>query len=326
MHGTVLALVLSLLAVHPPSSAPQEQEAAREGFRLRPGSATVPEEPVVLPMKMRGSQPGVEVWVNGEGPFFFAIDTGGQGAARVDSSLVEKLGLEAVGEVTGGDPSGRAGVSMPVVEVESLAVGDAVFEKVPALSRNYNAHGRSIARIDGILGYHLFSEHVLTLDYANQEVRIERGPFEAPEGAQLVELTNEPDGVPMVRAEIAGLAIESLWIDTGKMGGLMLPPALIEKLPLLEEPKVVGRGRSITGEFEYKRAKAEGTFTLGDFRIENPSVESAEIMQFAILGSAALAKQVVTLDPARRMLWIRTPAQEAALRAAEDEDSAPRTP
>ncbi len=330
MNATVLALALPLLAttapIGAPIGAPQDQEASPEAFRLRPGKATVPEEPVVLPMKMRGSQPGVEVWVNGEGPFFFAIDTGGQGSARVDVSLIEKLGLEVVGEVTGGDPSGRAGVSMAVVELESLLVGDAVFEDVRAISRDYNAHGRSLPRIDGILGYHLFADHVLTLDYAGKQVRIERGPLRAPKGAMLVELTNDPDSVPTARAGIAGIEIENLMIDTGKMGGLMLPPAFVEKLTLIGEPKVVGRGRTITGEFEYKRATVEGTFVLGGLRLENPGVEFAEVMKFAVLGSSTLADQVLTVDQASKTMWIRTPAREAELRAAEDEESAPRPP
>ena len=321
MNTPILALVLPLFATSAPIGAPQEQEAPSESLRLRPGKATVPEEPVLLPMKMRGPQPGVEVWVNGEGPFFFAIDTGGQGAARVDVSLIEKLGLEVVGEATGGDPSGRAGVSMAVVELESLLVGDAVFENVRALSRDYNAHGRSLPRIDGILCYHLFADHVLTLDYAGRQVRVERGPLRAPKGARLVELTNEPDYVPSVRAEIGGIEIETLMIDTGKMGGIMLPPSFVEKLTLLGEPKVVGRGRTITGEFEVKSAAVEGTFVLGSLRLENPAIELAEIMKIAVLGSSVLAKQVVTFDPTRKTLWIRTPEQEAGLRAAEDEDS-----
>lgn len=64
-------------------------------------------EPVVeVPMKYRGSMPAVEVFVNGKGPFLFAIDTGGQGQARADVSLVGTLGLKKVDEVLAGDGSG----------------------------------------------------------------------------------------------------------------------------------------------------------------------------------------------------------------------------
>jgi hypothetical protein len=38
--------------------------------------------------------------VNGKGPFLFLIDTGGQGQARADVSLVQRLGLSTVGQST----------------------------------------------------------------------------------------------------------------------------------------------------------------------------------------------------------------------------------
>jgi len=270
-------------------------------------------------MKMRGQQPGVEVWVNGEGPFFFAIDTGGQGSARVDSSLVDRLELEVVGEAQGGDPSGRKTVTMPIVELESIQVGDARFEGVRALSRSYNRPGTPPPAIDGILGYHLFDQGVLTLDFARKQVRIERGPLAAPPGAELIELTGDPDGVPAVSAKIGERTLESLWIDTGKMGGLLLPPSVADTLTWLEPPQVVGRARTVTGELEIHRGRAKETFTLGACRLETPQVEFSDVIPAAILGAGALADQVVSFDPTRKKVWIRTPEQEAALRAAKSE-------
>lgn len=317
-----MSTLLTAIILTAPLLPPQEPPVRQESLQLRPGLTEVLEEPVVLPMKKRGQQPGVEVWVNGEGPFFFAIDSGGQGSARVDSTLLDKLKLEKVGEAQGGDPSGRQTVKMPIVKVESITVGDAAFESVHALSRSYNRPGTGLPHIDGILGYHLFDQHVLTLDYANEEVRIERGPLKAPKGAKLLELTNDPDSVPSVTAKLAGKAIEKLMIDTGKMGGIMMPPAVVETLTLLGEPQVVGRGRTITGEIEIKRAQVKGSFELGHLRLEDPPIEFSDIMKAAVLGSGTLQDQVITFDPTRKKVWIRTPAQEAAPRAAEGKKGA----
>ncbi len=194
MFSTIAtALALSLL---PP--APQDDAA----FSLRPERVTLPDEAVVVEMKMRGVMPAVEVMVNGEGPFLFAIDTGGQGAARADVTLVEELGLETFEGPMGSDGSGRPGTPMLAMRLEVIEFGGARFEGVPALSRDYN-RSPSLPKIHGILGIHLFESAVLTLDYPGRKVRFEGGPVEFPNGAQVLKLTSEPDSVPTVPLEIA---------------------------------------------------------------------------------------------------------------------------
>ena len=316
LRGTLLWALCCTIAAATAPPAPQDAQGEPEALRLRPGRAIVPETPVDLPMTMRGQQPAVEVFINDEGPFLFAIDTGGQGAARVDSSLLEKLGLEVIGQVQGSDPSGRQTVGMDRVRLASIRVGDAVFEDVQALSRDYNSRARGLPHIDGILCYHLFSEHVLTLDYPGRRVAIERGPLAAPAGAEFLPLTNQPDATPAIRANIAGVDVEHLLIDSGKMGGIMVPDSIVERLPLRGEPVVVGRARSITGEFEIKRAQLDGLVSFGAVRIEDPHLEFSGIMESTIIGSGALAKYRLTLDPAQNKAWIRTPEREKELREA----------
>ena len=66
-----------------------------------------------------------------------------------------------------------------------IQVRPALTVQVRALSRSYNRPGSPLPRIDGVLGYHLFNRHVLTLDYARGEVRIERGPLPLDEAIGL---------------------------------------------------------------------------------------------------------------------------------------------
>src|SRR5205085_11759216 len=108
--------------------------------------------------------PTVQVMVNGKGPFLFGLDTGGAGSLRIDSTLAAKLGLEKVGQVRGGDPSGKNTRLMDVVSIGSVEVGGAKFEGMTAAVRSYNERRRD-EPIDGILGFTLFRERLLTLDY-----------------------------------------------------------------------------------------------------------------------------------------------------------------
>ena len=93
------------------------------------------QKPVLdVPMLFRGATPAVEVSVNGKGKFLFAIDTGAQGTARVDSTLVERLGLKVTGQVNASDGSGQNVRSLDVVKLDSISIGDVQFRDVEALT------------------------------------------------------------------------------------------------------------------------------------------------------------------------------------------------
>ena len=111
-------------------------------------SAFAQTKSVELPMKFRDGMPAIEVMVNGKGPFLFAIDTGGQGDARADESLVKTLGLKKVGEVQAGDSSGKT-IPLDMVGIDSIKIGELEFKNLEALSRGYNSRSRT--KIDGIL-------------------------------------------------------------------------------------------------------------------------------------------------------------------------------
>ena len=67
-----------------------------------------PKFPIEIPMRIEGGMFAIELTVNGKGPFLFAIDTGAEGGPRLDSSLMEKLGLKSSGQMR--EAIHRAGV------------------------------------------------------------------------------------------------------------------------------------------------------------------------------------------------------------------------
>lgn len=85
--------------------------SAQTSDTVIPLSSTV----VDLPMRFRGPEPAIEVMVNGQGPFLFAIDTGATDQARIDSSLLERLGLRVSGSDRVGDGSGGTGLKVRTV-------------------------------------------------------------------------------------------------------------------------------------------------------------------------------------------------------------------
>lgn len=224
---------------------------------------------VELPMKFRDGEPVIEVMVNGKGPFLFAIDTGGQGELRADTSLVEKLGLKKVGEVIVGDPSGKNNQTSDVVGIDSIKLGDIEFSNLEASTRDYNR--RPGMKIDGILCFELFKKHLLTLDYAAKIVRLEEGSLPQANGKDILNFEN-PRGIPVVKLGVGNQTIDA-HIDSGNAnGGFVFPTERIEKLQLASESRVVGKAQTVTNIFEIKEVKLKDTIRFGSFEYPEPTV------------------------------------------------------
>src|SRR5437773_6515495 len=89
----------------------------------------------VAPMQFRGLMPVIEVNLNGQGPFVFAIDTGGGMQADIDPLIATQLKLEPLGKVRSGDPSGLNDKELGITRIASIAFGGAEFSNVTALVR-----------------------------------------------------------------------------------------------------------------------------------------------------------------------------------------------
>jgi CubicO group peptidase (beta-lactamase class C family) len=266
-----------------------------------PPKVTVPPEGVTVEMQKAGHLPAVRVMVNGQGPFLFGIDTGARGAARIDSALAAQLGLEVIGQVRAGDPSGRNTRLMNLVRVGSLEIGGARFEGIEAAVRDYNER-RVGAPIDGILGFGLFQELLLTLDYPAGKVRIERGALPPPDGGDVIPIRVDR-GIPSIDLVVDSLHVDAD-VDAGSMGGFSLPDRLIERLPLDSAPRVVGHARTVSNEFDIKAARLKGSLRIGGREFANPTLEFQPIFAMGNVGSRVLRDFAVTFDQAnRRMRW-----------------------
>jgi hypothetical protein len=259
---------------------------------------------VDMPMLSRGTSPAVNVMVDGKGPYLFLIDTGGQGEARADSSLVADLGLAAVGRDVSGDGSGRNNRILDRVVLDRLDVGGVEFRNVPALSRDYN-RSPSIPRIAGILGYNLFKDYLLVLDFPGRRVRLEKGALPPADGKTILDY-EAPYDTPIVEMSMGGFRLLAD-VDSGDLGGISFPKTLAEMLPRTTEPRLVGTGRSISNEFEVREVKLRGNLRIGEHEIADPTIRFNDVHDNINLGAAFLANYVVTFDQRNRRVRIVAP-------------------
>ena len=171
-------------------------------------------------MEVTHGRPYVMVTINGRGPFRFIIDTGTGGDAIVTSELAAQLDLPLVGEARLNDPTGQGGQSAPVRKMDTLRVAGIEFYSVKAVE---HALPVGDGACQGMLGFTLFRDFLLTLDYVNGRLVLAEGEL-TPDGEKSVLPFRMPDGVPIARLKIGNRDIEAQ-IDSGG-AGLSLPDSM----------------------------------------------------------------------------------------------------
>lgn len=256
-------------------------------------------------IQFRGVAPAIEIKINGQGPFIFSIDTGGGMQADIDTALAEKLKLPKNGTVRGGDPSGRNVREFETVSVDSIAVGEVVFRNITAMTREQRLTP-NYPKVDGVLGFALFTDYLLTLDYPGKQVRLSRGDLPAANGADVLTFES-PRRIPVVDITIGTMKVKA-HVDAGNMvGGFILPSELVEKLRLSSPVITIGRARTVNNEIEVKEVRLQDTIKLGKFSYEQPKINFPAIANEANIGFRVLREYALTFDQKnKRMKLERT--------------------
>ena len=217
----------------------------------------------VARMQFRGLMPVIEVKLNGQGPYAFTIDTGAGMQADIDTSVAAQLKLQPNGKVLNGDPSGENDREVDTARIDSIAFGGAEFRNVTAVIRPQRIT-RDYPDVDGILGFALFTDYLLTLDYPAMQVRLARGALPAANGADVLSFEIE-NRIPVIEVAIGKIRVRA-HVDSGNfVAGFILPEELVEQLQLLSQPVVVGRARSVSNQIEIKQAQLRDTIQIGRY-------------------------------------------------------------
>ena len=251
-----------------------------------------------VPMTFQGPIPVVEVMINGKGPFHFTVDTGGGIQASVESAVAAQLNLKPNGRAMGGDPSGRNGRMFDTVLVDSLSVGGVEFRNVTALSRQPRT-GPNLPGVDGILGFGLFTDYLLTLDYPGQQLRLARGELPAANGADILRFENSRV-IPIVEVSIGDMKVKA-HIDSGNIvGNFLLPTELVDKLKLASPAVTVGRAHTVSNDVEIKQATLSDSIKLGSVEFKQPTITFPTPANEMNIGLKTLREFSVTFDQKNR--------------------------
>ncbi len=258
-------------------------------------------------MEVTHGKPYVMVTVNGKGPFRFLVDTGTGGDAIITSELATQLDLPVAGEARLSDPSGQGGQSAPLRRIDTLSLAGVDFHAIKAVEHSLPVGDGAC---QGMLGFTLFRDFLLTLDYVNGRLILAGGELQS-DGDKSVLSFRMPDGVPIARLTIGSHEVDAQ-IDSGG-AGLSLPEHLVSQLRLTESPTLFASGQSLSTRFQIKVAKLANDVRLGDVTLDQPWVEINPAFPLANFGSCPMQHFIITFDQENHLVRLDGPRKRITL-------------
>lgn len=230
------------------------------------------ERAVAVPADLRNHVLFVNVIVNGQGPFRVFVDTGSsftlfspELAAAVKAQPVPDDDDTTTAFNALGDP-----LMVPRVLFDSVELGGVRFEGVIAgilsMTRFTQLDGQ---RVDGVLGFSLFSEVFLGLDYPGHRLLLGPGWPEDLPPLRAEMAVHEHSEVPFIAAGLQDKSFE-VEIDSGSNGSLHLPTELASSLSWKAEPRPGPLIEAIDEETRDYLGRLNGRLTLGSLVLPEP--------------------------------------------------------
>ncbi len=188
-------------------------------------------------------------------------------------------------------------INLSVVKLSLLRLGGKAFVNVPLVvtdfSRFTSVDG---VQIDGLLGFQLFRNWRLTLDYAAGQMRLD------PTNAPLVSVGTEVpyalrEETPYVTLTLQGRPLDFI-LDTGNGGSLDFPAEQLG-LQFVSPPWSGGLTATLAGNRTNRLARLAGTLELGGTEFIEPTVTGMPDNRFYV-GGEILEHFTVTFDPLRQ--------------------------
>jgi predicted aspartyl protease len=248
-------------------------------------------------MDQRYGKPYVMVTINGRGPYRFILDTGTGGEVLITPELAAELALPATGKATLSDPSGEGSKKVPIVLIDTLELAGVQFSTVEAVEHTLNAEA---GQADGLLGFALFRDYLLTLDFPNRRVRLSTGEL-TTDGEKTVLPFSMVSGVPVMQLRLSDDVNVQALLDSGG-AGLEIPEQVAARLKYDVDPVVFAVGRSICTTFQIKSAKLGTDVKLGRYTFTHPVVQIHSAFPEANFGSWAMRGFAITFDQENQLV------------------------
>jgi hypothetical protein len=265
---------------------------------------------IELPMQFVGGLVVVET-AGEDGPWRFLIDTGSSTCLVSPEYAIRHLKKPLTPnapKVWLRDASGRAAAAESVL-LDRIDFGPANFQNVRALVFDCREISDHLGiTIDGVLGFSLFSNARLTLDYLNRKVILSALEDETPLRGCVLPFSSHND-VPLIQIKLDRRELVAL-IDTGNDGSVNLDPAGLD-LNFASAPRRGTLVGTLYGDHEQFAARLAHTIHLGDHKLVNPIVDLSGSL--TSLGGEILQDFEVTFDQSQNLVAFYRPSHDMLL-------------
>ena len=261
----------------------------------RPGRTKLDSPLVIVPATNMSNYLVVQAKWDKHGPYHFLVDTGAsvtlispelakryvaKNAPPTDTPLVRVKSAD--GETA----------LLTATTLRRIELGGARFENVQALIYDCAAISAHLGvQIDGILGFPLFRETLLTLDYPNSRLVLQpRSAAPLLPGTPIA--FNNERKTPIIPLRLGDQTFVAL-IDSGSDATLSLNPVGLQ--PVFDvAPRPGATVATLSGDREQRIGRLAQTLLIGDYPVEKPVVDLTD--ELTSIGGGILKNFTVTFD------------------------------
>ena len=276
-------------------------------FRRPPRRTSLESARTVLPATLVSNFLVIEAPADKHTTYHFIVDTGSS-VTLVTPELVKRFGGRKLANqpamrVRGAN--GQVKLLDPVI-LKRLQLGSARFEGVQALTHDLDDLSNHLGvRIDGVLGFPLFRDTLLTLDYLHSEITIT--PYGVPIALPGVTIPfNNEQNTPLIPIQLGAESLIAL-VDSGSDAALSLNTVGLH--PTFQfGPKPGVLMASLAGDRLSMIGRLAEPLTIGAYVVENPIVNVTD--ELSSIGSGLLRSFTVTFDQKRNQVTLFRPTYD----------------
>jgi hypothetical protein len=266
---------------------------------MPPRSTTLESQLIELPAQTISNYLIVETRWDKKGPYHFLIDTGAS-VTLISPELAARYADTSAPPIPATQVSVKAAdgstTLLPPVTLRRFFLGQARFERVPALVYDCRALSAHFGiKIDGVLGFPLFRDTLLTLDYPRSRVLLVPIDSAPPAlGGSTIQFDNA-SRTPLIPVTLGDETFIAL-IDSGSDGSLNLNPVGLH--PTFDYGPRPGLAvATLTGDRPQQVGRVAQSLQIGGYTFMHPIVALTD--DLASLGGAVLKNFTVTFDQQR---------------------------
>lgn len=268
----------------------------------RPGRTIFKEPTTTVPARVIGNLLIVETKWDRHGPYRFLVDTGSS-VTHVTPELANRYVAEDFppppGSLIRVRSSTGESIELPPTTLKQIALGDVTFRYVPAVIYDCATLSAHLGiKIDGILGFPLFRDTLLTLDYPNSRVILAQRQPAPPLLPGSTIPFNNPNKTPLIPLQLGETTFFAL-IDSGSDAPLSLNPIGLDPT-FAVAPRPGATIGTLTGDHTQQIARLADTVHIGDYAIPRPIVDVTD--ELSALGGRVLRHFTLTFDQERNQV------------------------